>query len=90
MSAIADLCFTGVGDEGYALPPVVRSALMTGLTPSHFPINAETLIGEARVARERQADGQVAAHIRGVLSRLKSHKPKGDAQASRQSKLQRS
>jgi len=56
---------------------------MTGLTPSHFPINAETLIGEARVARKRQADEQVAAHIRGVLSRLKSHKPKGDAHALR-------
>ena len=69
--------------EGYALPPVVRSASMTGLTPSDFPIDAETLIGEARVARKRQADEQVAAHIRGVLSRLKSHKPKGDAHALR-------
>ena len=69
--------------EGYALPPVVRSALMTGLTPPDFPINVSALIGEARVARERQADEQVAAHIRGVLSRLKSHKPKGDAHALR-------
>ena len=34
---------------------------MTGLTPPDFPINAETLIGEARAARERQADEQVAA-----------------------------
>jgi hypothetical protein len=56
---------------------------MTGLTPPDFPINAETLIGEARAARKRQADEQVAAHIRGVVSRLKSHKPKGDAHALR-------
>jgi hypothetical protein len=56
---------------------------MTDLTPPGFPINPETLIGEARAARERQADEQVAAHIRGVLSRLKSHKPKGDAHALR-------
>jgi hypothetical protein len=69
--------------EGYALPPVVRGAWMTGLTPPDFPINAETLIGEARAARERQADEQVVAHIRGVVSRLKSHKPKGDAHALR-------
>jgi len=62
---------------------------MTGLTPPDFPINAETLIGEARAARERQADEQVAAHIRGVVSRLKSHKPKGDAHALRYSKLPR-
>jgi hypothetical protein len=48
---------------------------MTGLTPPDFPINPETLIGEAREARERQTDEQVAAHIRAVLSRLKSHKP---------------
>jgi hypothetical protein len=56
---------------------------MTDLTPPDFPINPETLIGEARTARERQADERVAAHIRGVLSRLKSHKPKGDAHALR-------
>ena len=56
---------------------------MTGLTPSHFPISADTLIGEARAARKQQADEQVAAHIRGVFSRLKSHKPKGDAHALR-------
>jgi hypothetical protein len=53
---------------------------MTGLTPPDFPINPETLIGEAR---ERQTDEQVAAHIRAVLSRLKSHKPKGNAHALR-------
>jgi hypothetical protein len=56
---------------------------MTDLTPPDFPINTETLIGEARAARKRQADEQVATHIRGVLSRLKSHKPKGDAHALR-------
>ncbi len=70
--------------ESYALPPVVRSALMTDLTLPDFPIEAETLIGEARTARERQAGKQVAAHIRGVLSRIKKfHKPKGDAHALR-------
>ena len=69
--------------EGYALPPVVRSASMADPTPPDFPINTETLIVEARAARKRQADEQVAAHIRGVLSRLKSHKPKGDAHALR-------
>ena len=69
--------------EGYAPPPVVRSALMTGLTPPDFPINSKTLIGEAHAARERQVNEQVAAHIRGVLSRLKSHKLKGDAHALR-------
>jgi hypothetical protein len=56
---------------------------MADPTPPDFPINTETLIGEARAARKRQADEQVAAHIRGVLSRLKSHKPKGDAHALR-------
>jgi hypothetical protein len=56
---------------------------MAGPTPPDFPINTETLIGEARASRERQADEQVATHIRGVLSRLKSHKPKGDAHALR-------
>jgi peptidase E len=56
---------------------------MTGLTLPDFLINPETLIGEARTARERQADEQVAAHIRAVLSRLRSHKPKGDAHALR-------
>jgi transposase len=56
---------------------------MTDLTLPDFPITAKTLIGEARAARERHADEQVAAHIRGVLSRLKSHKPKGDAHALR-------
>jgi hypothetical protein len=56
---------------------------MTGLTPPDFPINSKTLIGEAHAARERQANEQVAAHIRAVLSRLKSYKPKGDAHALR-------
>jgi hypothetical protein len=48
---------------------------MAGLTPHDLPINTETLIEQAREARERQADEQVAAHIRSVLSRLKSYKP---------------
>jgi hypothetical protein len=56
---------------------------MTGLTPPDFPINTETLIDEARAARKRQADEQVAARIRAVLSRLKTHKLKGDAHALR-------
>ncbi len=61
--------------ESHALPPVVRSPFMTGLTPPDLPINTETSIKQAREARELQADEQVVAHIRGVLSRLKSYKP---------------
>ena len=38
-----------------------------------LPTDVESLIREAREARERQADEQVGAHIRAVLSRLKSH-----------------
>jgi hypothetical protein len=61
--------------ESTALPPVVRSPFMTGFTPPDLPINTETSIEQAREARELQADEQVVAHIRGVLSRLKSYKP---------------
>ena len=42
-----------------------------------LPIEVEKLIREAREARERQADEQVAAHVRAVLSRLKSHSSSG-------------
>ena len=38
-----------------------------------LPIDVERLIREAREARARQADEQVAAHIRTVLSRLKTY-----------------
>jgi hypothetical protein len=48
---------------------------MTGFTLPSVPINTETLIEQARKARELQADEQVVAHIRGVLSRLKLYKP---------------
>ena len=42
-----------------------------------LPTDAERLIQEAREAQERQADEQVTAHIRAVLSRLKSHSSSG-------------
>ncbi len=50
--------------------------MMTVVVPDTLPdppIDVETLIREAREARARQADEQVAAHIRTVLSRLKTH-----------------
>ncbi len=50
--------------------------MMTVVVPDTLrdpPIDVETLIQEAREARARQADDQVAAHIRAVFARLKTH-----------------
>jgi len=54
--------------------------MMTVVAPDtlpDLPINVESLIREAREARARQADEQVTAHIRAVLSRRKSHSSSG-------------
>ena len=50
--------------------------MMTVVVPDtlpDLPIDVESLIREARDARARQADEQVAAHIRAVFARLKTH-----------------
>ncbi len=54
--------------------------MMTVVVPDTLPdppIDVETLIREAREARARQADEQVAAHIRAVFARLKTYSSVG-------------
>ena len=45
---------------------------MADLTSLDAPINAETLIKEARAAREQKAADQVATYVRAALSSFKS------------------
>jgi hypothetical protein len=54
--------------------------MMTVVVPDtlpDLPIDVETLIRAAREARTRQADEQVAAHIRAVFARLRTHSSVG-------------
>ncbi len=46
---------------------------MTGSTQFHSPLSGVALIEEARAARQEQQDDLVKAHVRAMLSRLKSH-----------------
>jgi len=62
--------------ESPALPPGAERTMTTFTLPDP-PIDVESLIREARAARERQADEQVAGHIRAVLSCLKFHSSSG-------------
>jgi ribosomal protein S19 len=45
---------------------------MTDRKRRHFPTSAETLIEEAQAARQEQQAAQIKAHVRAILSRLKS------------------
>jgi hypothetical protein len=46
---------------------------MTGSTQFHSPLSGMALIEEARAARQEQQDDLVKAHVRAMLSRLRSH-----------------
>jgi hypothetical protein len=48
---------------------------MTDSTHFHSPLPGAALIQEARAARQQEQDERVRAHIRAILSRLKSRRP---------------